>query len=481
MAPVLGRGNIFAKGVREQVTSITVKDTDASERKVSAKVVVISIPSLRSMSIVSALPDRTWMNSLEAADRWLPTSIANQAGWMILNDRQIEMTWNGGKNPSDLLISIPEGGATSCVFSHFGNGIATWKLPFLFRLPSEVNLRLRGPTNWPREGAFPIEQLLDPASGNVDVWMNWKVTAIGIPIRFEVGEPLCMIYPELRGLTDEVDPQIHFIDSEIALEGNGVSLSKRGFGSVLPDRDGGRQETSEVNETTHPAANQSEVSVHLTEEQGAGSRRGLGDFSLGTNRDDVPSQGRSRLESFYVEKDFYDQAALLRNQFERAISSASSTGPTVNPLTFAYSENAYQFIAATAERMFNADLLFSLLDRLRAWARQSVGATHASTPRVQVYVHGSQRHIAKDDIRVGWHFLLSLTRDEKQTRRVEVLLESASEISGRVGVGVSRVDRIKLNFNELLVHETKCAYGIDRVKGSTNPLEGLVLLEGYLW
>jgi hypothetical protein len=400
---------------------------------------------------------------------------------MILNDQEIEMTWNGGRSPSDLLISCHQVGSSSRVVSQFGNGIATWRLPFLFRFPSEVNLRLRGPTNWHREGAFPIEQILDTASGSVDVWMNWKVTAIGIPIRFEVGEPLCVIYPELRGLTDEVDPQIHCIEDEIALEENGASLSKKGFGSVQPDQDGGRQEVSEVNETTSRAANQGEFSVLLAEEEGAGPRRGLRDFSLGTNCCDVPLKDQSRLQSYYVEKDFYDQAATLRHQLERAVSSAISTDPTVNPLIYAYSENAYQFLAASAERVFSADLLFTLLERLRAWARQRLGTSYASTPRVQVYIKGSQRHFAKDNVQAGWHYLLCLTQTEKRTRPVGVLLESASQLLDGVGFFVSSVNRVKLNSNELLVHDARRAYRIDRVKGSTDPLEGKVLLDGYLW
>ena len=190
-------------------------DPGASVRNRPAKVVVISMPAVKSMSIVPALPDRAWMNNLEATDRWLPTSIANQAGWMILNDQDIEMTWNGGGSPSDLLISGQDVGTGSRVISQFGNGIATWKLPFLFRFPVEVNLRLRGPTNWHREGTFPIEQILDAASSIAGASMNWKVTTIGIPVRFEVGEPLCMIYPELRGLADDVDPRIHNLNGDL--------------------------------------------------------------------------------------------------------------------------------------------------------------------------------------------------------------------------------------------------------------------------
>lgn len=426
------------------------------------------------------------MNNLEATDRWLPTSIANETGWMILNDQEIEITWNGGKSPSDLLISGREVATSSRVVSQFGNGIATWRLPFLLRLPVGINVRLRGPTNWHREGAFPIEQILDAGSCDVGVSISWKVTAIGIPVRFEVGEPLCMIYPELRGLADEVDPQVHPFDGEVAAEEHASSLNKSGEAPRLSGRTRQGREESEVNESARPTASQGEVSDRLREQaEEVGPNEEIGGLSLGTmgqsSESSAPSNYRSRPEPFCVQSDFYDQAATLRNQFERIVLSATSTDPTANPLTYAYSENAYHFIAATAERIFSADQLFSLLDRLRVWARERLGATHASTPRVQIYTRGSYRHFAMDDIRVGWHYLFSVTRDEKRTRRVNVLLESASEILDGFGLGVRRVARVKLSFNELLVHDAKRAYAIDGGKGSTNPSEALVLLDGYLW
>src|SRR3712207_8402233 len=35
--------------------------------------------------------------------------------------------------------------------SHFGSGILTWNLPFLFRTPPGYNLHVRGPANWDRK------------------------------------------------------------------------------------------------------------------------------------------------------------------------------------------------------------------------------------------------------------------------------------------------------------------------------------------
>jgi hypothetical protein len=44
---------------------------------------------------------------------------------------------------------------------HFGHGILTLHLPFLFRTPPGWNLLVRGPANRPKDGAAPLEGLVE--------------------------------------------------------------------------------------------------------------------------------------------------------------------------------------------------------------------------------------------------------------------------------------------------------------------------------
>ena len=41
--------------------------------------------------------------------------------------------------------------------SHFGYGILTWTLPYLFRTPPDWNLLARGPSNLPKDGIQALE------------------------------------------------------------------------------------------------------------------------------------------------------------------------------------------------------------------------------------------------------------------------------------------------------------------------------------
>jgi hypothetical protein len=44
--------------------------------------------------------------------------------------------------------------------------------------------------------------------------MNWKFTAPDLTVRFEEGEPFCHFFPLVPGVIDEVDPEIHDLDSD---------------------------------------------------------------------------------------------------------------------------------------------------------------------------------------------------------------------------------------------------------------------------
>src|SRR5215210_2886065 len=110
------------------------------------------------MRLVTAPSSRDWMDATpnRFANRCLPLRIANQAGWFVLNSHALRVTWNGGNDLSDLEIESLNGEERYPASSHFGSGILTFNLPFLFRTPKGYNLHVRGPVNWPKDGAYPL-------------------------------------------------------------------------------------------------------------------------------------------------------------------------------------------------------------------------------------------------------------------------------------------------------------------------------------
>jgi hypothetical protein len=174
---------------------------------------------------------RSWMN--ETHDRWanrcLPLLIANEAGWVILNRDAFEATWNGANDSSGTTLEFDAGSVPAPrPESHFGYGIVTWVIPYLFRTPPGYNLLARGPANWPKDGATALEGLVETDWSFATFTMNWKLTRPTHPVRFEVGEPICMIVPQQRNDLRRFSPEIRDIRSDAeAWQGAGQFAEKR--------------------------------------------------------------------------------------------------------------------------------------------------------------------------------------------------------------------------------------------------------------
>ena len=179
----------------------------------------------------------------------------------------------------------------------------------------------------------------------------------------------------------------------------------------------------------------------------------------------------SLIESgIYVGSDFYPEAQTLRGEFDKAMLGEDGQYSGLTPLTYAYYKDAYQFLTAGAERCFSESLLANLIETLKQWATNVLDVSHVSTPQVRVYVHGCSRKLFRDNVTVPWHFILPLTgnQNSRKSCRIRILRESKT---------LSLVP----TFNQLLVHSTHEPYSIEGTETSANPLEGTVLIDGYMW
>ena len=128
----------------------------------------------------------------------LPLVMANQAGWILTSGRTVLATWTGGSTPEDLTVESPEG-EDPPASSQFGHGILSWEIPYVFRTSPGYNLLARGPANWWKDGAVPLEGLVETDWSVATFTMNWKLTTPGLEVRFEPDDPICMLVPQRRG------------------------------------------------------------------------------------------------------------------------------------------------------------------------------------------------------------------------------------------------------------------------------------------
>jgi hypothetical protein len=197
------------------------RPTEKGEESQASKLIAYRTSSWPPMRIVVAPADRDWMDATpnRFANRCLPLRIAAQAGWFVLNSHALRVTWNGGNDISDVEIEPLNGEEVNFASSHFGSGILTWNLPFLFRTPPGYNLHVRGPANWPKDGAYPLDGIVETDWLESTFTMNWKLTRANLPVIFEAGEPICMIMPQRRGELEAFEPEIREMGEEPELAG----------------------------------------------------------------------------------------------------------------------------------------------------------------------------------------------------------------------------------------------------------------------
>jgi hypothetical protein len=184
------------------------------------------------MPLVPAPTKRTWMDSSErSAYHCLPMVIANQAGWFILSAHSFTVRWSGGDDLDALKIFYLSGDKRYHAVSIFGRGILTFQIPYLFRTPPGYNTLVRGPANCPKDGAYPLEGIVETDWAVASFTMNWQITRANQTVSFQENEPIGMIVPQLRGNLEQFRPRFEDIgaDTETARKYSQWVRSRRLF------------------------------------------------------------------------------------------------------------------------------------------------------------------------------------------------------------------------------------------------------------
>jgi hypothetical protein len=154
---------------------------------------------------------RPWMDAVvdNHAYRCLPLAIANSHGWDVLAPFAFSAQWIGEDHPRGLLLRKDDGSvpAPHQVASHFGYGIVTFHLSYLFRTEPGWDLVASGPWNRPKDGIAALTGVIEADWLPYPFTMNWQMTRAG-SVRFEQDEPICTIFPIARGALATVEPEI---------------------------------------------------------------------------------------------------------------------------------------------------------------------------------------------------------------------------------------------------------------------------------
>lgn len=173
---------------------------------------LIAYPTSSMRPVIRPAPAmRQWLDDLPQAYgyRCLPLTIANAHGWEILCADGFEARWDGGRGKDAITISSDDPAHPSAMpTTHFGSGILTFHPGYLFRSEQGIDLWVQGPTNRPKDGIAALSGVIETDWAPYTFTMNWIFTRPGHTVRFETGEPFCVIYPMPRGLAESVEPEI---------------------------------------------------------------------------------------------------------------------------------------------------------------------------------------------------------------------------------------------------------------------------------
>jgi len=197
-------------------------------------------PTPPTLRLATAPLERAWMDESPQrfAYRCLPLNIANQNGWVLLCPVAFRVYWYGGLDKSDLEIQF-EGTKDSMISSHFGSGVLTFSLPYLFRTPPGINIWAKGASNFIKDGIQALEGVVETDWAASTFTMNWKVTRANEWISFAAGDPICMLVPIPRGLTESLAPVIRPLATDAELQARYVEWEngRKGFLQGLNELD----------------------------------------------------------------------------------------------------------------------------------------------------------------------------------------------------------------------------------------------------
>ncbi|MEE4161442.1 MAG: DUF6065 family protein [Woeseiaceae bacterium] len=152
---------------------------------------------------------RDWIDALPErfGYRCLPLTIANQAGWEILNPVGFTARWNGKEGLDAIRIRF-DGETSDLVGSHFGHGVLTFSPGYLFRTSKAHNLWVKGPANRPKDGIAALEGIIETDWAPFTFTMNWQFTRKRHKLRFEKDEPIATVFPYPRHYLGKFDPVV---------------------------------------------------------------------------------------------------------------------------------------------------------------------------------------------------------------------------------------------------------------------------------
>ncbi|MFA6046145.1 MAG: DUF6065 family protein, partial [Phycisphaerales bacterium] len=122
---------------------------------------------------------------------------------------------------------------------HFGHGVVTFTLPWLFRTSAGYGLWVRGPSNLPKDGLVALDGVVETDWAPYTFTMNWRFTRRNTEVFFRKGEPMCMLVPMPLALPEEVEPRFSTLEADPVLKADYAAFIQRRAANIASLKAGG--------------------------------------------------------------------------------------------------------------------------------------------------------------------------------------------------------------------------------------------------
>ena len=160
---------------------------------------------------------RDWMNvnvnigfkkyhpSFGPTYKCLPLKIGNELGWSIHCMVDFSCIWNGKIEDRDGVLVKIDDKYKKVAATHFGNGIITLPIPYIFKTEKNYGIYVRGPTNFYKEYVQYLDAVIETDWLNYPFTYNIKINKANHEIFFKKGEPICSFIPiKLKNINSSI-------------------------------------------------------------------------------------------------------------------------------------------------------------------------------------------------------------------------------------------------------------------------------------
>lgn len=458
-----------------------------------ASVQILPVPSAKSREWIDDTPNHF-------ARRCLPLMVASQAGWVLPAPIGFRARWNGSPHVGGIEIQASDPGhpASGWMSDHFGSGIVTFNIPYLFRTPPGIALLVRGAPNFWIAGAQALEGLVETDWPAMTFTMNWRILVPNRWVQFAAGDPICFLQPISVDLIEAAQPVIKSLAEapEIDAPYQTWSEARQAFNADPARRPEAWQkdyflgkrpdgQPVESHRTRVQVASFAGVPATANGRKPASRKVAVPESPASASRSAVLPSGVAAGDGgarWQVADGFYDRADELRALIEEHFDSSDPTRAESGVWQVFHIKGQYAYLRTPARRVIPADMLTRFRAALSAWGWENLGMGQVTDPFLSFYPPGCRQGLHNDAAVTGHAYVYSLSHMDATGGGSTLLLKAdpywGTSRTAQPCAGSDFADWIQPGFNRLLVFDTRLVHGVEPTLGEWDPFQCRIVLHG---